>query len=369
MSKAEILTTPKGENYLRRLFMDGEPVSSLVVVPCPIRLLGVEVSHAGIGGVNTEPEHRLKGYMARLMADTVNYMTRQGYAVSLLWGIPDFYNKFGFMPVMGDPKTSVATRDAQRAQPGPFTIREMREQDAGFVVELYNRRNRNRAASVVRDSANFSHFVRGSRWDSTARGVICEDEQSRPVGYAAQEEHDEAVKVTELHCTTPRAYPALLRYFADVAVERPCEEIEFCLPCDHAFVHALRRYGCTVQTQYFRMSEGMMRILNQGPLLARLKGALEARLGHSEFADRPVQFDVETDLGHSGLTLNAQAGGETLNLRIQLPQGKLAQLIVGHALGPHLLAHPECEMDEDALPLLDVLFGGQEAYTYMQDRF
>ena len=78
--------------------MDGEVASWLWVLDLPTRLLGQTVRMGGIGGVNTKESHRMKGYARRLLSDTVSYMTEQGYDVTMLFGIPDFYDKFGYIP-------------------------------------------------------------------------------------------------------------------------------------------------------------------------------------------------------------------------------------------------------------------------------
>ncbi len=64
--------------------------------------------------MHTQQKHRLKGYARRLLSDTVEYVTRRGYAVSMLFGIPDFYHRFGFLPAIPEHTTVVATRDAEQ---------------------------------------------------------------------------------------------------------------------------------------------------------------------------------------------------------------------------------------------------------------
>jgi predicted acetyltransferase len=65
-------------------------------IDLPMRIGDAVIRMAGIGDVYTEREHRMKGYMRYLYEDTLTYMTEEGYDVSMLFGIPDFYTKFGY---------------------------------------------------------------------------------------------------------------------------------------------------------------------------------------------------------------------------------------------------------------------------------
>ena len=42
-------------------------------------------------------------------------MQHEGFDVSMLFGIPNFYPKFGYATCMAQPKVSIKTRDAELA--------------------------------------------------------------------------------------------------------------------------------------------------------------------------------------------------------------------------------------------------------------
>src|SRR5215218_1088310 len=78
------------------LQLDGRQVSRVVIVPMLMRIGAAVVRMDGIGGVGTEEEFRNQGYSRRLMETAVQQMQQGDAALSTLFGIHDFYQKFGY---------------------------------------------------------------------------------------------------------------------------------------------------------------------------------------------------------------------------------------------------------------------------------
>ncbi len=177
----EIRTEDRGDGHLRQVVVDGEVASWLWVLDQPTRLLGQTVRMGGIGGVNTKESHRMKGYARRLLSDTVSYMTEQGYDVTMLFGIPDFYDKFGYMPCIPAYSVTLVTREAERAGEAAkgWKVRPMTEDDYAFVVRVSNAANADRSASLIRYKGKWSGFRHGSDWWTKATAAVVEDPKGR----------------------------------------------------------------------------------------------------------------------------------------------------------------------------------------------
>ena len=67
----------------------------------------------GIAGVDTNEEHRNKGYSRRVMEDCTAFMTENGFDVAMLFGIPNFYPKFGYATVI--PETWIYLEMGRRS--------------------------------------------------------------------------------------------------------------------------------------------------------------------------------------------------------------------------------------------------------------
>jgi predicted acetyltransferase len=368
----EIQTKVQGRWHSRQLDVDGQSVSRLSVLDASIWLLGVEVRMGGIASVNTNSEHRMKGYARRVLEDTVRYMTGLGCDVSMLFGINDFYNKFGFIPCLPGHQSSIATRDAERAAEGAgsYTTRLVKPEDLPWIVALYNARNRHRPAALVRNEESFTGFRKGSAYGVEADAFVMQNEDGERIGYAAFDNSRTAVNIVEVNAVSPAAHWSLLYEFAKMAVERRCGELLLHMPSDDPFVRFARRYGCNTQIGYRRMGGGMMRILNQEALFRKLQPALQERVASSALAGTPMTVTFETDLATTDLHFNgAPKAGRTGRWRVKLGQDKLMQLVVGYRAADDLLTDRDVTAEGDPQELLGILFGGLSPYVWRADVF
>jgi len=74
---------------------------------------------AGVGGVATHPEHRGQGLMRVTAAASIATLREAGYDISLLFGIPDFYEKFGYVRAWSDDIYTVKAEDLEPGLPPP----------------------------------------------------------------------------------------------------------------------------------------------------------------------------------------------------------------------------------------------------------
>jgi len=112
-----ITTTDEEHYHKRELWLDDNTcVSQLYVIDFMMRIGSTPVRMAGIGGVHTDRQHRKKSYMRALYEDSVTYMIDQGYCVSVLFGIENFYIKWGYATSLAQYVAKVKTRDAESAK-------------------------------------------------------------------------------------------------------------------------------------------------------------------------------------------------------------------------------------------------------------
>ena len=366
----ETTTAVEGRKHMRDLLVDGLPVSHVVVHDRAMWMQGVQVRMGGLGGVNTEGEHRMKGYSRRLLDDTVRYMTDLGQDVAILFGIPDFYNKFGFAPCLVDSTVRVATRDAERAAATCLLgrARPIRPDDHPFILDLYGRANRRRSGPIVREAQHFQGFHWGTRNLGSAAAFVLEGSRDEQLAYVAYLDRPTKVRVVEAEAVSREAFPGVLRELSRMAIERRCAQIDLQMPPDHPFAGFLRRCGCHVELNYPRMGGGMMRMLNQDSLLAKLAPALTSRLAESRFQGAHVSLQIETDLRSSRLCLGPE-GGHDLPVTVSLCQSALMQLMMGYRDAADVLSDHHAQTAGEAEAVLDVLFGRQVPYVWQADRF
>jgi predicted acetyltransferase len=369
-----IRTTDQRRGHTRELLIADQPVSSLEIIDYDMRIGSTQVRMAGIGGVHTRREHRMKGYMRALIEDSLAYMAEHGYEVSMLFGISDFYVKFGYASCLPEHKTVIQTRDAEEAQAEarPIRQRKLRAEDMEAVLELYNRNNCDRTCSIVRDPRDFLSFPKGSRYGREADAMVLYSEDRVVRAYAVLDHSREAVNVVEAEAQDECLFPSLLYQFARVAIKRRCGYITLFLPPDHPFARHVQNYGCEQSTQYRKNGGGMMRIIDQQALFQKIAPMLEQRaaLRGPTFA---AAVTIQTNLGTTGiraargkLLVNAGEEGEP---SVSLSQDRLTQLVVGYRTAQDVLNDPHVESRGEVGPVLDVLFPRGYPYVWLADLF
>lgn len=96
---ADITLTPEEDGRSTRveLWNDGRSVSRCWIVSLRIRIGEAVVRMDGIGGVGTEPESRNQGYARRVLQAAIRRMSAGDAALTMLYGISNFYERFGYV--------------------------------------------------------------------------------------------------------------------------------------------------------------------------------------------------------------------------------------------------------------------------------
>jgi len=358
------------------LLLDGEHVSGLIINDLQMHLGGAAVHMGGIGGVHTDQRHRLKGYSRRVCEYSNRYMYDRGYDVSLLFGISDFYPKFGFVSCLPSYKLTLTTRIAERAlhRAGAgkaARVRLGRLEDFPRVRALYNQEYARRTGSIQR-TGRWRGFRMGSTWGSKTITLVAAV-GGRILAYAGVDDREDALTVFEV-AGDPRAYPALLRALAREAVAKRVESMAFLLPPDDRFSMYARRFGGTLTVNYPYTGAGMLRIINLATLFDKLSPELTARLAAVGFSGRPQTFLLRTDVG----ALQVTAGEAGVRVRppragrrvvVEMPQHRLSQLLFGYQTVADVAGEPGVRIPRALTGLLEVLFPLQWAHVSRADYF
>ena len=371
----EIKTTVEDNRLFRELILDGKRVSWLTIIDHRMRIGSAQVRMGGIGDVGTDRDQRMKGYSRRVMEDSARYMRDEGFDVSLLFGIRDFYPKFGYAGCLPACTLEMATRNAESAGAGAgaYSVRPLEDADLDALIDLYNAANRSRTGTLVRERPRFSGITKGSKWGVPVETIVLIDAAGRFAGYAAYDKDEVEVTVTEVEAADPAAFPDLLYQFAKLAIDRRAGSIKILAPLDHPFTEVCRRFDCKITVNHHRCGGGMMRIIKQETLFDKIAPELTSRLGDSRYSTFSGRLALRTDLGDTLLEIDngavtAHPGAEADN-SIELPQSRLSQLVMGYRAPRGLLTEPEVSFHGDALQLAEALFPQHYAYVWAADYF
>ena len=343
-------------------------VSQLWIIDRSMRIGSCPVKTGGIGGVGTDREYRMQGLAKRVLEGAVELMQREGYDASFLYGIQDFYHRFGYVTCMPERRLYVDTRAAERAEKRG-KMRRVKKTDWPQIVRIYNRDNDRRTASVVRAPRTWDRFPMGSQFGVKAEVWVAVDDRDRIKGYIAVDDVEHRVRAAELGGEGEDLFHSLLQFLASRAVKLRRQELSLSIPVDHPFALFCRNFGCRESTHFGRNGGPMGRIINLNSLLEKILPELGERWG---YGDREVGVSFATDLGNYSLNwkggkLPLAGGGE--GCRVRLRQEALMLLLMGYRTPSDLLAEGEIKVGRRVLPLLERLFPLQQAHMWWPDRF
>jgi len=367
----DIRVTDSDRAHRVDLLSDGTPISWLSIIDHEVKVGSAYLRMGGIGGVGTLEEHRMKGYSRRVLEHSIDYMTKNGYDISMLYGIPDYYSKWGYSSTLPEYKITMPLRNARRANPG-LNPRPMTNDDANRVLDIYESTNELRTGPVRRPRGKWLRFRKGSDWRILADGTVFEDDSSQIVGYYAADRWPRVMRITEVGATEVRFYENMLGHASKVADQRQAAELEIFVPSDHEFANLCKRMGCTFRIEYQYDAMGMGRIINVRSTMEKLRGELSRRLDGSGVGRFPPRLAIKTEIG--SVTLKISGSGldvsdDTSQDWVDLPQCALMQLVLGYRTVADVLADPAVKSQGNVYTVLGALFPAGNPYIWLSDWF
>ncbi len=320
----------------------------------------------GIAGVGTHQDHRFQGYARRMLHNTLRWMRQEGYDVSMLYGVPGLYPKFGYAVAFPGVVHTLAVRDAERC---PHTdgcqVVDYGPEYRDAVLTMYQAYNAGRTGIIRRDPARWMTFRKGLHWGNPVLGKVILTRQGRPVGYFARDAYAEA-EILEVGFAKSEYYGDLIHAASAIAWSQRTELLHFHLPEDDVLMRHCRALGVRTEVSYRVDGGGMVRLLNILTTLQKISPLLVARArGHGSLTLRTNLDTVTLSWGGAQMQVTAGEGGQV----ITLPQRALAQLLYGYQTVDTLAQVGLISGPRGSLAALDRLFPPQSHYHYVTEYF
>jgi hypothetical protein len=387
-------TRPDAPTRVEVLHAD-QPVSRLQILRCRLRIGVATVEMDGIGDVFTEPQHRKRGLARRMLEATVEHMRGGDAALTMLYGIPDFYGRFGYVTAGPDHRLSLTRLDQPAALPDGWTARPLVAADIPAVRRLYATATADVAGAAVReeDSWVWARLAGGlapgqpetDGWegcqvlvapDGTVRAYIW---RGRGFWYTdmVQREQPDDLALAEAVAADPAAARAALarcrQWAAATAAARgrPVRRVVLGLTPEGEVARAAAFQDATFEQRFEATGGSMARVLDTGRLLTALAPELARRAAAAGLP--PLTLACETEEGSARLPLAPpgepprSAERETITLR--LPQTVLARLALGVYPPGVLTAELSPALDARQGEALAALFPQRHPHMYWPDRY
>ena len=344
---------------------DGEMVSELWLVDVAVRAWGVTLGSAGVAGVATPLPHRKKGHARRLMEACERFAADQGYEVCTLFGISDFYHRWGYATICPEYEIRIAL-DALGTESPSAPLEEVRPTDWDGIARRYNEVCAALDGSVVRPESSWQGPKLGSGWDRTPRSLVSRDSHGRPAAYAVVDHEltDGWLAVSDAAASSEAAAEDVIDGLAEIARSRDASGLLARLHPETGLGPLLtRRGGSPVVTR--PDDAGYMACIVD--LDAVLRKCAPALVDRAAAADLPVPeaLHVETDIGDGGITL----GGQPPPAELSMDRLGLVQLLFGYHTFRELRETGDANARGVSDEVLATLFPRSDGYCFWPDRY
>ena len=318
----------------------------------------------GIGAVGTDGDVRKQGLMSRTARAALEAMRERGYDMTILFGIPDFYDRFGYVPAWHETTLFVHTWDLPKERPAR-PVRKLLMRPRADLAELYNRHFAAATGTAVRPTYQREFNF----WGRPYQGYAWRDAQGRIRGYVLAHRRGTTLNCTEYCGDAEQA----LRTLGVVARRSHCETVRFeHLPQDDELCKRLRRGDCRAETHYSRSGGAMIHLLNLPQALSKMAGELSRRLRASELSGWEGKLLIagpreEATLAVGGGRVRVAAPGRTRHA-IRGGEG-LARLLIGSEEPAEVIAAARMRVSGDGAQLAEALFPEQHPTLGSADRY
>lgn len=341
---------------------DGLIVTHWGVWDYPMRIGRSRVRTGGIGAVATHGDYRKHGLMDRTARESIEAMRRAGYDMTILFGIRNFYHRFGYVRAWSETSYIVALADLPAERP-PARIRSFSPPGGPEFLSLYNRQNAQATGTAVRPTYLKNRYP--GRW----KGYCWRDDRGKLAGYvitAPLEGNFECVEA----CGDAET---VLGVLARLGRRGRCREIRFNgLPHDGELARRLRQGNCRCEVQHHKNGGAMIHLINLPGSLQKLSGELSARLRQSHLAGWRGKLLIARERDAALLDINRTA------VRVS-PRGatrhsigggqQIAQLLIGTDEPEEIIEAGKMRLSGDARELVKVLFPSLHPMLSTWDRY
>lgn len=329
-----------------------------------MRIGTAQVRAGGVGGAATDRDFRKQGLMGQTARASVEAMRVEGYDVSLLFGIDDFYRRFGYVRAWSETAFAANAWELPKEKP---TVRAIgfKPRPQRDLADLYNRTYATTTGAAVRPTYTRKHnpwfdLPMGYRWN----------ENGKLAGYVLLNRRGSHTITCGEYCGDA---DETLRILGMLARKWSCQEIRFDgLPYHCELLRRLRWGTCRMEVNNRKNGAAVMALLNLPSVLKKMEGELSRRLRDSWLADWQGDLliadtrdaamlsiaDGRVRAGERGATKHAIRGGD-----------EIVQLLIGTAEPAEVTEAGRMRLSGDAGKLAEVFFPEQHPMLGHPDRF
>ncbi|MFC1735869.1 enhanced intracellular survival protein Eis [Candidatus Hydrogenedentota bacterium] len=358
------------KRYIRVAVRNKEVVGHVGIWPVTVRVGEARLKTAGISGVCTRPDLRKNGLATALMKDSIVTAQENGFHISMLFGIPDFYHNLGYAPCMDISRIELDITPALKLR-SPLSVRNYRKSDLPALKALYAEEAGRVVGMVDRKDADWKRILNG-RYTVRVATSRAGDLKGYYLRGPWQRKDDALWEI----CSKPEisSYKALTKDYGQYQDENKRQRGTVFTPIDRPLGIFVRYLGSTVRLHQPQNGGSMVRIINLKTTMKAMLPEFNARLKRSLIADETASLAIETDMGSVSLAVvngkariqkKASPGGPVA----RIPQSVLSSLLFGFFDTEYARLQKGVRMPGKSCALLEALFPVSRPYMSEPDHF
>lgn len=346
---------------------DGELAGALRLTTDTIRLGEARLKMGGLGWITTTPRYRRKGVGTALIRDAFACMRAQRYHVSMLFGIPNFYHRFGYATVLPDYAIEIDVSPERPEVPASRRVREVKPGDIGSLWRIHEANDAEVPCSLLRSSGTFAN-----EWDMLKQARVLTDTRGKVLAYALGRPRETGMEISELGALLSEDHAGLLAMCSAWAHEMCRGTLRFLTPPGHPFSHYLEAFASKHETRRAEGQGGMMAFVDIGESLETAIPEWEDRLRRSALGSERAEVTLQVDkvpfrvrATRGAVDVSPIAGTN----KIGISGRDLMRVFTGYIRIEDLLAQERRNITAAARHLLATLFPKRDPYVWPLDRF
>ncbi len=333
--------------------LDGKVITHFGVWRIAMRMGSATVQCAGVGMVATHGDYHKRGLMAATIPEALSAMKDEGYALSLLFGIPDYYDRFGYVRAWSPTNYIVKREDLPFKKP-IHRVSKIKPVQREELVAIYNREHARLTGTAVRPT--YVREFAGGPWE----GRLWRNDAGETVGYLFGRFEGRRLLIAD----TGGPVDEILRVAGRLCREGHCDDVEFVTPHGRSeLVAQLRRGNCREVTGHYRCAGPMIRAVDFESMVTQTKQDLSRRLAASTMKGWTGVVEVSLSERRVGLAFDAH--GVTVRPGVKSRHhirggGEVIRLLLG-ADDPHrIVADAGLKVGGEMKVLAPILFPNQQ---------
>lgn len=361
-SKIIKATTSEDPNFqksdLRVVKVDEKIVSVAMLIRRPLRIGTALVKGALVAPVATHPDHQRKGYCSAVMKNTIQYMQTQGLELSLLWGIPWLYPRYGYSLAMVKTELVIKPQQSRSAENGSYEVRPFKEADLQQITRIYHRNTATRTCAEVRAPTTWTWKPRSSN----VQLEVVTSNGGDVRGYFALGTDWGRPCVHEIGVRDEEACKHIFNRLLDTAKKKKLKEVLCIIHPSHPFSRFAFHHNGEIRIRSGG-GAGMALVLSLGSLFTTMEKEWERRLSSSELHEIDCTFKIVSSgqFAVLNITRGQVSVRETetkCDYQLDIPLDCLNPLITGYRSISEVATNPQVNVQggKHATRLIDVLF-------------